>query len=219
MAFVRIMRFLPLVALLFAGCASKVVDNQLNEETANSRAIEQVRMRYIADGRAASDRGAEIAVPSEHKSFNLAAMNPNVGKSTYGDRASRTSTFNFTNSARTKPFSTGNFNAKEAYLGDAKYSTKSATVTKRTWFPRLLTRTKTYDTRTARDAEKAAPIRGLPDGERPFLNKGRRQADLDRNGQRLKPEGRYGDNDLGPAYTGELQEMSIDDVKKLLNKN
>jgi hypothetical protein len=213
-----VLRFLPLLALVLAGCAAKKVDNQFDEKSANSRAIEQARMRYVEEGRVESERGAEIAVYDPSRTFNLATANFSR-TSSYGQKTTQTTPFNFTNRARTKGFLTGNYNAKTAYLGEAKFATKSATLAKQSWITKMFTRTKSYDTPAAHDANKSLAIRGVPDGERPFLNQGRRQADLDKNGQKLLPYGNYGGMDLGQSWSGELKEMTITDVKNLLNKN
>ena len=87
---------------------------------------------------------------------------------------------------------------------------------KSSWLSRLTARTKTYPTTAARDAGKAVPIRALPGGDRTFAGVGRTQPALDAAGREAIP---FGTTDGGPSYTGDLRPLTIEDVKKLLNKN
>jgi hypothetical protein len=85
------------------------------------------------------------------------------------------------------------------------------------WFSRMTARTKSYDTRSAAVANKTASTRPLVQGDKPFLGKGRRQAAYDTHG--WAAQNMPGDRSGGQSWSGDLRPMTVDDVKKLLNKN
>jgi hypothetical protein len=209
------MRLLSLLlAVILAGCASKKPD-QLDPATANTRALEQVRMRAVTSGDANSARGAEVVVADPNKVFDPASARFGGARSLGGKSASTTE-FHFIDHTRTKGFGgTKDFNTKGAWMGDAKFATKSAP-TKASWFGGRSARVKSYDTKEARDASKSAATRALPEGDRKYAAQGRKQAQLDANGRDTLP---FGTHDMGPSWSGELKPLTIEDVKGLLNKN
>lgn len=209
-----VMRLLSLLlAVILAGCASKNPD-KFDKTTANTRAIEQVRMRAVTSGDATSIRGAEVIVADPTKEFNTASARFG-SRSAYGEKSAKTNEFHFIDRTRTKAFGTKSYGTKGAWMGDAKFATKSAP-TKTSWFGSKSARVKSYDTKEARDASKTAATRALPEGDRTYVAQGRRQAQLDKNGRDTIPMGTH---DMGPSWSGELKPLTIDDVKSLLNKN
>jgi hypothetical protein len=205
-------RLLALIALMFSGCSSmpKV------KLPWNSRAAEQAKMNEVTKPKKdRSEMTFEERMDDHDAKLEFDPSAANFGsKKSFGTRAARTGGFYFQDRVRTKDFGARDFSTKDAWMSGKGFETKAAPV-KESWLSQLTARTKTYDTRQARDAGKAATVRALPDGERPFLVKGRRQGALDANGREQIP---MGTNDLGPAYSGEIKQMTIEDVKKLLNK-
>jgi len=203
-----------LFAVLLGGCASQKVDEQFDPSKANTRAVEQRRMNAVTSGDVASARGAEVLVADPTKEFNPSAAR--FGRpASVGTKAAKVNEFQFVDRVRTKGFGTRDYATKGAWMGDLKFGTKEAR-TKESWFAKKSARTKTFDTKEARDASKTAATRALPGGDRPFLVQGRRQADLDSTGRDKIP---FGTTDMGQAWSGDLQPLTIKDVKNLLNKN
>ena len=213
------MRLLTLLlAGLLGGCASTKIPDQYDEQTANSRAVEQRRMQYVQAVESgawapASARGSDVLAPKP-KEFNLGAMRTGAAREFKGN-AARTNEFQFVDKTRTRAFGTKDFSTKGAWMGNAKFATKEAP-TKDSWFARRTARVKDYETREARDASKTAATRALPGGDRQFLVQGRTQAQLDATGRANIP---FGTTTAGPSWSGDLKPLTIDDVKALLNKN
>jgi hypothetical protein len=209
---------LLVLAAMLGGCASKVDKHELDRKRANSRALEQRRMRVMLqnEDQGVTERGAEIAVLDPEKAFDpsVAQFGHSNSVSTKG---ARTTVFNYEDRVRTKQFGTKDAYTKGAWMGDVKFQTKAAPV-RDSWFSRMTARnTKTFATRDSALSEKSVPTRALVQGDKPFLVKGRRQADLDAKGPGSYPMG--GDRYSGQSWSGDLKPMTIDDVKKLLNKN
>lgn len=195
---------LPLIAVLLAGCSS----SKPMKLPWNTRAQEQSRMNAATSPHAGRSE-TDLLKHDPKKEFPLAQANT-TGARSYPTGKAGTGEFQFMDRVRTKNYSTGAFATKNAWMGDYRYETKSAPV-RESWFARLTSRTKTYETREARDTGKTAPTKALPDGDRPFLAQGRRQADFDRNGPASQiPK---------QSWEGDLKPLTIEDVKKLLNKN
>ena len=153
--------------------------------------------------------------PDLTKEFNPATANFGSGRSITGSKA-HTNAFFFVNKTQTKKFETGAFTTKKAWGTDSQFATKAAP-TKESWFARLTAPTKAYATRESSDANKGLQGKVLPGSEKKFVARGRRQAELDSNGSSRIPMG--GDRDGGQSWSGDLKQMSIQDVKDLLNKN
>ncbi len=205
-----------------ASSASKAEKQILDIKRANTRALEQKRMNIIemnAD-QGLTERGAEIAVYDPDKTFDPTTAQFGHARS-LSAKSAQTTTFNFTEHVRTKEFATREHaTAKNAWMGDVKFETKAAPV-RQSWFSKLTARTKTYDTSKSRYSDKSVATRPSIIEDKPFLVKGRRQADYDSKGPAAMALG--GDRISGESWTGDLQQltrpMSIEDVKKLLNKN
>lgn len=204
------MRFLPLLALLLSGC-SAVKSIKLPW---NSRTNEQARINAVTAPKPTT-REEEVLQWDPKKQFNPSAAN--FGNSrTVSTNAASTNEFHFVDKTRTKNFTTRDFGTKSAWGSDSKYATKEAP-TKDSWFSRLTSPTKSYATRENWEAGKTSETRDLPGGDRKFVAKGRRQAELEKNGAAGQPMG--GDRESGQSWSGDLKPLSIQDVKTLLNKN
>jgi hypothetical protein len=207
------MRLLPLIALLLAGCASHKNTEALKPATANTRAVEQMRMNEVESGE--SHRGAEIMMPNQNKTFDTRAANFGTA-SEIGSRQARTVEYHFEDRVRTKSFGTREFSTKNAAMAEKNYETKAAPV-KESWFSRLTARTKTYETREAQGVGKTVETRALRGGDKAYFAKGRKQGIYDSKGAAAMAQG--GDRSDGQSWSGDLKPMTIEDVKKLLNKN
>ena len=205
-----LMRFLPLLALLLSGC-SAVNSIQLPW---NSRTHEQAKLNAVTEPKPTT-REEEILRPNATKSFNPSAANFGSNRS-ISTNAARTNEFHFADRTRTKGFSTRDFGTKPAWGTDTGYATKDAP-TKDSWFARLTSPTKSYATRDNWEAGKTSETRVLPGGDLKFVAKGRRQAELEKNGAAGQAMG--GDRESGQSWSGDLKPLSIQDVKTLLNKN
>ncbi len=184
----------------------------------NSRTKEQQRLNAATAPKPTS-REEQVMKPDLTKEFNPAVANFGSGRSITGQKAA-TSEFHFINKMRTKPFETGTFATKTAWGADSQYGTKTAE-TKESWFARKTALTKSYATRETSDANKGLHAQALPDSEKKFLARGRRQAEYDAD----RAEGKApkltmgGDRDSGQSWSGDARPLSIQDVKQLLNKN
>jgi hypothetical protein len=208
------------VSALLGACAHHH-PNQFDPKTADSRAVEQRRMNIVEEyaDQGLTARGAEIAVVDPNKEFNPSAAH--FGHATLiSTKAAQTTNFNFVDHVRTHEFATREHISKTAWMGDVKFETKAAPV-RESWFSKLTAHTKSYDTKKSRFSDQTVATRPSIVDDKPFLVKGRRQADYDAKGPAAQAMG--GDRFSGESWTGDLRQltkpMSIEDVKKLLNKN
>ena len=204
--------FLALVCVL-SGCVSSSEKAQRKYDAAvnaEKKAVaEKRRKSEVGSGFAASERGAEVIVPDESKTFNPSTARFG-NRSADSQKFARTGEFRFTERFRTKEFASKEFGAKSAWLGKLNFATKDAP-TKEAREAGKTAASKTYDTETAREAGKTAALPDVPDGERKFLGK---EADRMKRGIKPEDQGKFEN-----PWVGNLDPMSIEDVKKLLNKN
>lgn len=205
-----VMRFLPLLALLLSGCSS----TKTVHWPWNSRATEQTRLN-AATAPKPTTREEQLLRPDETKEFNPSTANFGSGR-TFSTGTARTNEFYLVDKTRTKSFRTGDYATKDATGTKTDYATKAAP-TKDSWFSRLTAKTKSYETRGDRQADKVAETRALPGGDRTFVAKGRRQAALDKNGATGQALG--GERTGGESWSGDIKPLTIQDVRQLLNKN
>lgn len=209
-----VVRFIALaLVLVLSGCASseeKARRKWEAEQNAAKKAMAQKRMKSAMNtGEAGSARGAEVMVPDESKTFNPAVAR--FGRSaTVADKSAHTGEFRFTERFRTKEYAAKDFGTKSAWLEKLNFGTKTA-ATKEAREASKTARSKSYETTEAREAGKIAAIPNVMDGDRKFLGK---EADRMKRGIRPEDQAKF-----EAAWSGNLQEMSIEDVKKLLNKN
>ena len=209
------------VSALLGACTPSAEKQMLDLKRANSRALEQKRMNVIEEyaGDNVGARGAEIAVVDPNKEFDPRAAHFGHA-TTISTKAAQTTNFNFVDHVRTHEYITREAVSKTAWMGDVKFQTKAAPV-RDSWFSRLTARTKSYDTKKSRYADQTVATRPSIIEDKPFLVKGRRQADYDTRGPSAQAMG--GDRFSGESWSGDLQQLtkplSVEDVKKLLNKN
>ena len=217
-----VVRFLPLLALLLSGCSAMKSLTMVKPVAAlksiklpwNSRTNEQAKLNAVTEAKPTT-REEEILHISPTKAFNPGSANFGSGRSVASGTA-RTNDFLFENKTRTKSFSTRDFGTKSAWGTDTAFGTKESP-TKESRFAGMTSPTKSYATRENWEAGKSSETRDLPGGDLKFVAKGRRQAELEKNGSGRQPMG--GDRESGQSWSGDLKPMSIQDVKTLLNKN
>jgi hypothetical protein len=210
-------RFIALsLVLILSGCASseeKARRNFDEQERARLKAMtEKARRQEIGRGAAegaASQRGAEVIAPDYTKEFNPSVAR--FGRSaSVADKAARTGEYRFTERFRTKEYAAKDFGTKSASLEKLNFGTKTA-ATKEAREAGKTARSKSYETSEAREAGKSAAIPNVIDGERKFLGK---EADRMKRGIRPEDQAKF-----EAAWQGNLEPMTVEDVKKLLNKN
>ena len=204
--------FLALVFVL-SGCVSSPDKArraaEKREIDSKKQFTERSRKNAMGRGEVQSEHWAAVVVPDYTKEFNPATARFG-NRSADSDKAAHADTFRFTERFRTKEFASKEFGAKSAWLGKLSFATKDAP-TKEAREAGKTAASKSYDTETAREAGKTAALPIVPDGERKFLGK---EADKMKRGIRPEDQGKFEN-----AWTGNLDPMSIEDVKKLLNKN
>ena len=230
------MRFpLPIVVLTafaLVGCATpeqkqaKLMAKVEKQQAADdSRRIEQQRMLAIANHEANSERGAEVLQYNKNKSFDpnraTAAAAHGVStksastKSFYSDRQMRLDTY------QARDF----YGAKPDLASQRGYATKEAPTKGKflNLFAKKTAPTKTASTKEAWDANKEAPTRPLADGRRPYLGRESKKMNQSISAQEMA-NWRNGGESVG--YTdstvermSSMKQLSIDDVRELLNKS
>ncbi|MEI9894287.1 MAG: hypothetical protein WDN28_10480 [Chthoniobacter sp.] len=229
------MRFsLPIAAFIsvvMAGCATpqeKAARQQAKAERQmaqeNTRAAERKRMLAIENREVDSERGAQILEYNLNKNFDpnkataAATHGFNTGKaqtkSFYSDRQVRMDTFQTrdfgttTNQAAQRQYATGEASTKGKFLN--LFASKTA-------------RTKTAATKEAADANKAAPSRSLSDGGRQYLGPERKKLDQPQDARELANWRNGGESVMYSDGTVEkmstMKQLSIDDIRDLLNKS
>lgn len=171
--------------------------------------VEKRKKSVMNTGEAGSVRGAEVIVPDETKTFNPAVARFGRNASV-ADKSARTGEFRFTERFRTKEYAAKDFGTKSAWLEKLSFGTKTA-ATKEAREAGKTARSKSYETTEAREAGKSAAIPNVMDGERKFLGK---EADRMKRGIRPEDQAKF-----ESAWQGNLEPLTVDDVKKLLNKN
>jgi hypothetical protein len=159
-----------------------------------------------------SPRMREILKPDPNRQFDLrqGSLNPKTFQS--GSSTVQTDkTFGFLQRFRSKSYDTKSFQGgKDFWMGDFKFSTKDAPTKGRNEIPNLQREVPTskFAARTLPEAEKQAPTRPLPDGQRTFLGKENDKLRVEVDQLRL------------PRSNNDLRELkTIEDVRELLNKN
>ena len=225
----RVFRLPPLLLLLAlagGGCASSVKKEDRLSEMANSRAIEQRRMQKIEGGDVASPRGAEILVADPSKTFDpsrsaVGTLRP------YGTGGARTKDFNYAGKVRVDRYDTREFAGSKANAAaQREYATTEAHTRGKYVIPNADKKTgeKTAATKELADGRKVAATRDLRDGKRPYLGPESKKLGTAVDAKSLadwRSAGResvsYSDSTV--ERFGNLKQLSIEDVRELLNKN
>jgi hypothetical protein len=213
----RVRFLLPLMlAIAVAGCSSpkkkaaRAAARQAEQERiANSREIEERRLRAVDGREIASARAAEIYVADPNKTFDP-NKTPGFGARKFQATGSRVKEFQFAQRAQATGFRTKDFAGnKDARFAKAQYVTADAR-TKEYAGPNAAraVETKTAPTEDAREASKTMATRALPGGNREYLG-----PEAERVKRAIEP-GRE------PRVTNDLREIkTIEDIRELLNKN
>jgi len=223
-------RFLCLLPLLLAfacgGCSLWKKKPPATAVVEDSRAIEARRMRALDYGDATSRRGAEIMVPDYTKQFDPTRSGVGTAR-TFGTGGARTKDFNFAQKVRTENFLTRAFSrSKSNAAADRKFATSEAKLLAKYGIPNADKDlgTKTAATKGLADGNKVAATRDLHDGKRPFLGQESKKI-----GTAIAPKElanwRTGGGE-GVIYNngtvdrvGNLKQLSVEDVRELLNKS
>ncbi|MEP6670520.1 MAG: hypothetical protein ABJF10_15275 [Chthoniobacter sp.] len=229
------MRFsLPIAALLaivMAGCATpqekasrqqaKAERQKLQEDT---RAAERKRMLAIENREVNSERGAQIL------EYNLnAAFDPNkaTAAAAHGFNTGKAQTKGFYSDqqVRMDTYQTRDFGTKTNQAGQRQYATGEANTKGRflNLFASKTAKTKAAGTKEAWDANKVASSRPLADGKRPYLGPESKKLGQPLDAKELANWRNGGESVVYSDGTVEkmstIKQLSIDDIRELLNKN
>jgi hypothetical protein len=209
---VRFLLPLPLLLLALAGCSSaekKAARQAEQERIANSRAIEERRLRAVDGREIASVRAAEIFVADPTKTFDPQKA-PGFGARSFHATGSRVKEYRYAQQVAATGFRTKDFaGGKPARVADTAYATQSARSSDYAG-PNVAraVATKSSTTKDAREAGRTVATRDLPVGDRAYLG-----PEADRMKRAIEP-GRE------PRVTQDLREIkTIEDIRELLNKN
>ena len=227
---------LSLAAALFGvSCASPLENAERAERQENARVIESRRMNEISY--AGSERGAELLVVDKYKAFNLDSTVKGSTRS-YGTGSANVKEFNYEQKVTTKSFaSRGFWGAKPSAFTDQRFATRAARTSGNYEIPGATKKaeSKTAATKSAREADLAMKVRTLSDGSRQYLGKEKKKMEtpLDpREAARWQDSsgmattgGEIGASTGGRKYVtpaeqyGQMKEISVQDLRELLNKN
>jgi hypothetical protein len=155
-----------------------------------------------------------VMKPNWEKSFEPAKGSPVSSRTSVGDKKASTKEFG-AKQFSAKEFSSRDFaGSKNAYLGKSKVTLPEAQTKGRGIIPKIDEKapTKAMAVNEAYDAGKKMEVRTATAANRPFLAKGRSQDLFDR--EKGVPES---SKQIG--YGGELNTLSLEDIRQLLNKN
>jgi hypothetical protein len=150
-----------------------------------------------------------IMKPDKSKTFDPRAA-ASIGSRAFGARGAATQDFHFQQRFTPREFRSKEFaGTKSSWLSRFKFSTKDArTQTYAGPNAAKAAEPKTAPTKEAPDADKAAAVRALPGGDRPYLG-----PEAARMKTPLDPMNL-------PRTTSDLRELkTIEDIRELLNKN
>lgn len=226
-------------ALLCAACSttSPLEKAERTEREENTRVVESRRMRALDYGDVGSERGAEMLVVDKYKAFNLASAVTGSSKS-YSTGSANVKDFNYEQKVTTRSYNAGKFwGAKQSAFSDQRYATKSAKTTGNYEIPNAtkMAGTKTAATKDARESDLTMAVRTLPDGSRQFLGKEnakigtpvdpKEAANWRGASAMVTTGGEVGSTVDGRRYVtpveriGQMKEISIGELRELLNKN
>ena len=182
-------------------------------------------MLAVENGEVNSTRGAEIFVPDKTKAFDPTKA---TATAAHGYKTSKAQTKDFYSGqqVRMDTFHTRDFyDAKPNQAAQRQFATKEAN-TKGNFlllFARKTAPTKTAETKEAWDANKAAPTRTLADGKRPYLGPESKKlgqpADVKELANWRNGAESVGYTDGTVERVSTLKQLSIDDIRDLLNKS
>jgi hypothetical protein len=221
--------FLPVIlpaVLALAGCSTpekRLAQAQHKASEENSRRAEEMRMRAVTNGEAGSQRGAEVIQYDPEKTFDPSRSGVGTVRPYLATKGAKTKEFQ-SREARVETFRTRDFASSKSAAAQKKYATDDANTRGKYVIPNTgkEASTKTAATKEAWDAQKKAPARELADARRPYLG-----PESKKLGTAIEPkELANWRNGEGVVYTdgvvekiSTFKQLSIDDVRELLNKN
>ena len=192
----------------------------------NSRYTEERRMRAMTHGEVASQRGAEILVVDPYKPFD--ASRSGIGTvRPYGTGGAQVGNFNFQQKAQAGSYHTRNYAGSKANsVAERAYDAGEANTKGKYQIPNAdqEAEKRAAETRELRDGTKVAATQDLRDGKRSFLG-----PESKKLSKAIDPK-TMGDwrnagresvtySDTSVERIGTLKQLSIEDVRELLNKN
>jgi hypothetical protein len=211
--------------LLCGGCASKWERAEKEKRTADTRAAEERRMRALTYGEVQSEGWADLLIPNESKTFDVNRAIRGSSQTVSTGKA-QTKEFYFDQKVRPQGFRTRAFwGSKDSALHDAKFATIDASTRGKYEIPnaRKKADTKSAAVKEAREANDKLATRNLPGGNREYLGPESKKihravdpkvlANAQSAGTSINSSG--GTVEIG----GTLRQLSIDDVRAILNKN
>jgi hypothetical protein len=150
--------------------------------------------------------------PDLTREFNIQQLSPfGRSKSEFTAHGAQTSSFYIHQKYTPKGYDTNGFRTKTAWDSDFKFSTKAA-------------RTKTYETKEAAAASKTAAVKDAREGSktaatREFYEANRKTSFTGRNQALFDKEGPAAQAKVGASWSGNLKQLTVEDVREILNKN
>lgn len=143
------------------------------------------------------------------RTFDLQQLSP-FGRAgdTFRTKPATSNSFYFQQKFQPKAASTKEFKTDGFWAGNFKFSTTEASTKS---YATKEAPTKTAPTKTAVDAGKTAATRPFIPGGKEAKIRGRSQDEFDRDGPSSKVQRQ--------AWSGELRQLSVEDVRDILNKN
>ena len=205
---------------------------------ANSRVVESQRMNALNNvGAAGTERWSEMVILDPDKSFNMKSMNTGSAR-TFNTGSANVKGFNYEQKVTTKSYNSRKFwGTKESALSNQRYATSAAQTTGNYEIPNATKKadTKTAATKEAREADMAMAVRTVPDGSRQFLGKEKKKMETPVDpkeaanwrgaGAMVTTGGEIGPSSGRRRYItpteqyGQMKEISIEELRELLNKN
>lgn len=192
----------------------------------NSRHTEERRMRAMTHGEVASQRGAEILVVDPYRPFDPSRSGIGTVRP-YGTGAAQAKDFNFQQKARAETFSTRDYaGAKSNSAAERAYAAGEANTKGKYKIPNTDKEAgqRTAETRELRDGTKVAATQDLRDGKRPYLGPESKKLGKSVDPKTMADWRNAGNESVIYSDTtvdriGTLKQLSIEDVRELLNKN
>ncbi len=213
-----------LAALALSGCASakkKAAAAEQKAKAENSRLVEQRRMFDVENGTVSSMRGAEIFRPDENKAFDPSAHTATASRN-YNTKSATAKSFDSDRQLRLDAYQTRGFwGSKSNSLAQQKFATKDAQ-SHGYLLPDKDPGNKTAASKQAWDATKVASTHTASDSRRQYLG-----PESKKLGNKVDPktlaEWKTSEATVQTDGTVErvsaLKQLSIDDIRDLLNKS
>ena len=223
-----VVRFSPLllifVVLVLAGCSTPQKRQQreaAREARENSVALDQRRRLAIENGEVSSLRGAQIYMPDPNRAYDPSRHGGSDTHS-FATKGTATKSFDADRQLRLDAYQARNFSdTKSTLAAQRKYATRDAN-THGFLLPDKNPGDKTVATKQVWDAHKGAPSRESSDARRQFLGPESKKMNQSID-QKTLANWRSGETVVTSDGTVEkcstLKELSIDDIRDLLNKS